>query len=498
MKFKFNSLFLIIGLIHFAISLFITIDSYKYSEEQIIIYSLFKVLTFIIIILSWQLPPFLYNEIRKGNDNIKDFFKFSSTYFIINFIVMILIWPGYTDCEFLNSYLGIKSNMLTTFWHFLSSFFQGISYHIIPTIWGVSLVNIFIQSIIFGYCINNTKKYISSNYHLLLFLPFCIPAILILNTAPIRLIYVTWIATFIMFFIFLNQNKEINNKAKAILFGVITGLFISFRTEYFPLLFFVPLTLLSLRIFNKKNLIICILSLFSIFTISTFIQKSELGLEYELHNLAFVYRTTIQNNLKCTNFEQKRNELSKVFVETNTQDFIINSSNQTNNKKAISILINMLFENANYFFIRNIKLFTNGNTQIVNKSFYIPEQNPFLNREAKNILNKDITVFNQKIRENTIRLLVYGNKKINIKKYCYNPLYNYSILLIMAIYGIIKRKYFYIHYFLIWSSILFVILLTMPWGNFLYLWAFFLNTYLILFLSIIEYLESKIKQNFSN
>ena len=242
-KIKINLPFLVISFIHFAISTFITWHSPKFSTLEFLIYSLLKALSCILIIIFWQSIPFIYNEIKNNNKFVKDFLKFFLIYFLINFIVLLFIWPGYTHSEFLNPFPGIKNNIIPCFWHFLSSLTQGTYYHIIPSIWGISLICIIVESTIVGYCIAKIKNNISNNYYFLLFIPFCIPAILILNTAPIRLIFTTWLSVFVLFFIFINQNKESTSKLHIFFIGIATGILVAFRSEYFPLLLFYPLTI---------------------------------------------------------------------------------------------------------------------------------------------------------------------------------------------------------------------------------------------------------------
>ena len=144
----------------------------------------------------------------------------------------------------------------------------------------------------------------------------------------------------------------------------------------------------------------------------------------------------------------------------------------------------MLLENSEYFLKRSINLFTNSHIIITSDLMYKPE----MDKEFSDIKTSEIKPINSELRDKVIQTFTYGTEKHNIS-YIYNPYINLFLLGFLFIYGLIKRTSFYTFFAISWLTIIFVILLTMPWENYLYLWAFFLNTWLFFFYAIAEILQ---------
>ena len=495
---KTNIFFIIIAIIHFILVLQKTPYQTYFTQEQAITWITVKLVSFLLIILFWQFIPYTIEQFKNRNKNFKEFLLFSLIYFIVNLTILILIWPGHTHAEFLNIYFQQKNSELIFFWHWLSSFEIAVTYNILPYIWGITLVNSILQSFIVGFCIYSIKYKTSKNFYWLAYIPFIIPAILIQNHSPIRLIFITWLTVFFFTFLYMNKDQKIENNLKVILFGILTATIISIRTEYYPLIFIYPLMIFSLKIFNKRAFIKFLIVLIIAFIGITGLQKANMNSTYELHNLCFVYEEIVNNNLQNKTFDRDKETLKEVFIELDEKghDSELNLSNKEKSKQALIILTKMLLENSEYFLKRSINLFTNSHIIITSDLMYKPE----MDKEFSDIETSEIKPINSELRDKVIQTFTYGTEKHNIS-YIYNPYINLFLLGFLFIYGLIKRTSFYTFFAISWLTIIFVILLTMPWGNYLYLWAFFLNTWLFFFYAIAEILQfiyDFIKQKIQN
>lgn len=210
--YKVNIKCTLIAIIHFLLVYTKTPYQTNFTNEQTITWVILKIISFLFIILFWHFIPYSIEQIKNKNKTFNEILIFSLVYFIINTIVLIIIWPGHTHNEFSWMYAAQTKQEILFFWHWLSSFEIAITYNILPYIWGVTLINSIIQSIIVGICVFSIKNNLSKNFYLLTFIPFCFPSILILNHTPIRLIFITWLTVLFYTFIFINRNKEINRK----------------------------------------------------------------------------------------------------------------------------------------------------------------------------------------------------------------------------------------------------------------------------------------------
>lgn len=481
---KSNIFFAIIALIHFFLVYLKTPYSTDFCVEQNVFYIFVKIISFILIVLFWQFVPML---IRSAKNKDCDFFVFSLIYFIINGVVLYLIWPGVTHSEFLHIYSNQKYYFISYFWHWLSVLEISLAYNIIPYIWGVTVINLILESCIVGYCVSSVKKHITKKFYWLAFFPFCIPAVLVVNHTPIRLVFSTWLFVLFYSFLFANKNKEISNIKTAVLIGLLSSVIVSIRSEHTPLLLIFPIMVLCLKIFDKKALISFFLSFFIIFASTSFIQKKEMGIEYELHNLFFVYEEVVHNNLNDDSIIRDKVILKKVFLQLDEKghESEIDSSNKKNEKEALWVLVKLLFKNADYFISRNIDLYTKTNVIVISKEMYYPE--PFNQNDELNE-NTEIAPINAEFRDEVIEKFIYGNEhSLNI---FYNPYINLIILAFLLFYGLIRRIPFYIFYSFSWLIVFSVIILTLPWPNYLYLWAFYLNMYVFLTYTILELLQN--------
>lgn len=496
--YRVNIPYILIAIIHFLLVYTKTPYQTSFSAEQTITWIILKVFSLLFIILFWQFIPYTIVQIKNRNIIFKEILSFSFIYLIINIFVLILIWPGHTHNEFLIIYSAQTKQEIIFFWHWLSSFEIAITYNILPYIWGVTLINSIIQSIIVGFCVHSIKNKISKNFYWITFLPFCFPCILILNHTPIRLILITWLTVLFYTLMFINMNKEINRKNFSILFGLLTGIIVAFRIEYTPLLILFPLAIYFLKVFNRKSFASFVLTLIITFSSITFIQKINIKEEYELHNLCFVYEYVLKNNLKDDNFENDKKIIEQVFphLDEEAHSTDVNLSNKENIKKAYLILTRMLLKNSKHFINKNFNLFTKEQIQITNELFY----KPCLGQDFAEQVLKEISPINSKLRDKIIKSFIYGTEKYDLSK-IYNLYINLFILGFIFIYGLIKRNSFYTFFTICWLTIVSLILLTMPWENYMYLWAFFLNTWLFFTYAIAEILQNilnSIKEKMNN
>ena len=156
----------------------------------------------------------------------------------------------------------------------------------------------------------------------------------------------------------------------------------------------------------------------------------------------------------------------------------------------------MLLKNSKHFINKNFNLFTKEQIKITNELFY----KPCLGQDFAEQVLKEISPINSKLRDKIIKSFIYGTEKYDLSK-IYNLYINLFILGFIFIYGLIKRNSFYTFFTICWLTIVSLILLTMPWENYMYLWAFFLNTWLFFTYAIAEILQNilnSIKEKMNN
>ena len=503
-KFSITNLFFsLIAILHFFL-VFIYCEPYctNFSLEQKIIFFSTNIISFILIYTFWNYIPKVINIIKSNNNNKKFFIKNFLLYFLFNIIVLAMTYPtGSRDVDFLICYNEILHYNLYWWISHLINIDIIIGYHIIPTIWGISVFNLFIYSIIFSYIITNIKKYISEKYYWLLYIPFCIPSIFIINQNVIRLVLCSWIFIFLTCFILFNQKKEINNNIVCISMSILTFELIISRFEFLPLIIIIPLIIYTLKIFKIKKFIIYTLIIFILSGINFYVQNiSNTKTEaYLANNCGHIFK-------KFFSFNVDNNEIINIKkkIETIYPTIYIDKNIDNNYKSELTKEeIKNLYTSLNFVIKKYPHLFIKNNLK---ELILTSQNNPLEDFNTNKIdLSYDIgfgyyipeEIIPKTQKQNKISsLLLYGTTNYTqnkISKILYNPLINIAILLILLIGGLISKKYIYTYISITWTILLIILLLTIPFIRYLYFWGLIFNSNILLFIFIINILNENKK-----
>jgi len=479
---RINLLFLIPAVIHYIFTFTAYKSDIRFNSSYEITYLIIKIITFALIILLWQLIPYFIKQIKEDNKTVKFFLLFSSIYFIINMILYAFVYPGYVYDEAVRSLESMCYSSLDTFWHWLTSFYLLCLYYTIPSAAGMFMLNIAIESAIAGWVILQIKNKVSSRFFLLFFIPLFLPYVLIFNMFLSRYVYTAYLALFVFVYIFANTKCAEKSGKKAVILGAAAALLTSWRSENISLLITLPIMVYFLKVFNCKKFIVFLLVFLSGFTCIYGIQRHSAPYRYELHNLVFVYNKLVEEGADNLKTAECREILKKVFLEFNgnkiNQD-VLNLENDDNSRRALKCLMELLIRNRDYFIQENINLY-------INEAPLIGDVMPYseMRETTRNIFKPLYKNF-----RNEVFAFTADFHKKPLKTIIHNPLVNFSVMIFLFLYGIIFRKPFYIFWTLCWICILYSILLTIPWNNYMYLYAFMHNTCMSAFIFLISLME---------
>ena len=125
----------------------IGINGIYFSNEVSKDLTVFRILHLVFIYMLVLPISYLFNKYKEGTIN-KDFLLIFLTYFILNIIILLLIWPGnfsWDDIVMLNEarYYG-----LTPWQHFFSGLFYIMCLQTLPFATGIIIIQVYIASII--------------------------------------------------------------------------------------------------------------------------------------------------------------------------------------------------------------------------------------------------------------------------------------------------------------------------------------------------------------
>ena len=494
---KYNFIFYVIAIIHFLLVFLYTPKfDMSFILSQKIWYFLVKIVSFILIVVFWQ---FIINSvllIKKKSKTRIDIIKYTLIYFVVNSILLFLCFP-YLNCE--NSIVYVHEAMgnyiLSVHPSFLQALIYVLAYNIIPNIFGVSIVLIFCYSLIFSFFIVNFKEKFKI-YHLI-YIPFFIPFVLVLNQQPARYIVLSWFLLFMFVYIYLNQYKEKNNLFQIILFAILTVICARLRSEYIFLIVLIPMIFLFFKIFNKKNILIFTIILFGLYNLLQIVDISSQHFNYELHNLSYIYDDYFENNIIDEDIETNTQLLHYVYktslenngIPSNSDSF---SGSYKQRKIAVQILMKYAFKRAPYFIKKNYETML-GQQDNLDYFHIISQQQELINSKEQET-NHYISESLLKVKEfnkTSATFLLYFNKNIdkdcnNIIAYIYNINLFICLLIIIFLYGILSGKLFYILFSIFWALVIALILLFMKWPVTLYFYPVFQNLIVFLFTIMTE------------
>ena len=477
-------LFLFVAIIHILIVWFYT-PKFSLSDtfEQKMIFFSTKIISFILIIVFWQLFPVFYNAFKNKDEQKMSFLKYTLGYFLINSVILYLTYPLYHMQEnVITGFQGLFSHQVDWFPNFFAFMNIHIGYNIIPSVKYSTLVYIFIYSLIFAYCITQLKNKIQSKLYLLLFFPFCVPFVLFINLIQLRIIFAGYILLFSFVYIYFNQKKEEAKYSVALIFAVICSTTAGIRSEFMPLILFFPLLVFSLKVFTKKALIVYVIVFLTLFSGFYYIQKKNNGLHYEAFVAAYIYDDYITNKFYDKDVEKNTAQLRKIYKASFDNNVLpgyicqYDVDNKKEAKKAILSLAKFGIKKSPHFIVKNLKSVLGNDYDNFQIHRYFNDL--YLDiAENQNLfpLSKDKLERNQ---DNTAFIICHNKyfQNSRIVGLIYNYYINILILGFLFLYGVFRRKLFFVEFSVAVLSIAFLTTVFMHYRLTLYLFAIFLVT----------------------
>lgn len=490
-------IFFLIALIHFIIVFFCT-QSFDVCDslERKLIFIFVKLISFILIVVLWQFVSFIIDSVKNSRVESKkenlQFIKYFGLYFLINAFVIALTHPvPLYEMSFVFNISDLDSYFFTFHPNWLQSLNVFVGYHVFPFVWGISLFNCFLYSLIFSYCIVSTKKQISNKMWCILIIPLSFPCVFVLNSLPSRMVSIAWLFVFVISYIIFNTNRQSNNISKTILFSLIAGIMVSYRSEYIILLVFLPIIVHFSKVFAIKKFLLFLVIFYSLFFFCNLIQHKFNNFNYELHNLSYIYDEYLLNDFRDKDVEDNTNILRKIYKKSfevsnlpSTLDQF-DTSSYDDTVKVINILTRFSLRHPIHFAKKNLYTLCPCEEDVFFLELY--ERDARSNPELKQRL-PHYFLFDYEWKHKISHFLLSfspKNKTGSILKIIYSPIFALVLLLLSSIIGCIIKCRIFLWNFITWTFILFLTLIFLRWNVPLYFYSFVFNAWYIFTLSII-------------
>lgn len=501
----------------------IGINGIYFSNEVSKDLTVFRILHLVFIYMLVLPISYLFNKYKEETIN-KDFLLIFLTYFILNIIILLLIWPGnfsWDDIVMLNEarYYG-----LTPWQHFFSGLFYIMCLQTLPFATGIIIIQVYIASIIVAYSISRVSYNYSlynNSLRILLFVIMFFPPLLSYLYAGFRMGIYTYIEILFISYMLILRKKEKCSYKDIIRISCMVVILATWRTEAIYYIIAMPILFLLLGI--KKVNRICILSSF-ILTTSLTIFFGKLNNKMIGNNNYSITATMLPmvELVRNADMIEDRNALNKIDKIINIQN-IRNESESSSDTlywehklvrdnydkrefnayiqgylllfiKYPSVAMKILWHN----FIASVGMSINdGQTaQITN----IEQGDPLYIARGKDkwreVKSKYKETWNLELRQKTLRLISGINREGKVTL-GYKTFWNLSIPiglgLLCFIYEIIRRRFFISFLILTILGRVPIVFLTSPSPYMMYYLPTYLSGYFISILIVYSILSKKNK-----
>lgn len=490
---RINIFALILSFIHILIvnSFFISFPLYN-DLTQKFIYLFLKIFSFVLIIFLYQALFRWIVELKNKNSEVIQYTKYASIGFLVNIIIMMLIFPAVSFFPDIQNTI-IHINDVNPYILIPTYININLLYNVIPSLFGIVILNQIIYSVIFAYVIYNSKKYISSKYYKLLYIPFFIPVFLAYNQIPRNLVIASWLFIFVFSYIYFNKEKMDDTLKSSIFFGLLAAYFVNFRAEFFPLIFLLPLLVFIYKMFTNRKFIIFLVSFILMHSSLTVVQNSFFPKDaYKLENFGFIFMT-LSNDVSRIN-QQDLTYIKKLFPNIDKSDVTVTPVDEKEYKKLIFIAKKVLVKN--YFYIASYNL--NNYFANINNPDFLLLRPSLVENYYPDTFQSSVKLYPTK--EKIISPILYGStdyKASKVYKIFYKMYFNYAIILCLLIGGIFLRKSIYIFISLLLSWICACVIAIGFVGPFIYFYVFLFCSYVFFFMFLAD-LFAKIKRKDCN
>ncbi|MCR4891340.1 MAG: hypothetical protein K5989_04040 [Lachnospiraceae bacterium] len=266
-KIKENRIPLILSLIHWIITFFTDRMVFTVAPlSQPLQYIPCKILLLLLLFFCWR-------AILKPSENTKKILKFALLYFIPIIAVLIFKLPeGFLSND--ESLIFAEASALSnyTWFSYLTTWYYIICMMLIPSWLGPILVKVAIQVLVAGYCVFRLSSYLDFRYGKFLYLPFLIPPVLAYTTSAHRIPVYFLLYIFLIFSLLMDKvEKKAISLSKLFWLLPLGAVLTQWRTEGIYLAISLPiLLLLSYQELRKKKscLLLILFSLLAQYIVS--------------------------------------------------------------------------------------------------------------------------------------------------------------------------------------------------------------------------------------
>lgn len=158
---KFDKIIFLISIVLWGIINVSGIHNMFFKEGNNTTILIIKILHFLFLwFFIWVLKRIFIN---RKSQTVKEGIIIGLSYFIITGIILRLVWPGIWSWDDIHVASNAQIYDLSPWQHFFSGLFQILCLQTIPIVTGVIIIQIFISSLIVGYCVATVSKQLIKN-----------------------------------------------------------------------------------------------------------------------------------------------------------------------------------------------------------------------------------------------------------------------------------------------------------------------------------------------
>jgi len=460
-----------ISLLHFFITTYT--DSIIFSSVDYIsfpIYFIAKIIVFVLLALFWQTVPVIYNRLKSKNEDTICFIKHFGIYFLIMLIFLFLTWPGVWrwDDLFIADY---ASKLMVSYWHhWITYIFYIISFSVIPFPAGVVFFQILIISLSVGWVSYRMFKVFKPKFQWFLLILMLFPSVINNNLYPMRLcLYAHLVFLLLSSIVLKYESQKDITKYDIVLWGVLTAITASWRTE--SLFFIIVIPVVLLITFRKRlhiKSVICYVLIAVTLTAGIMkIQKTgeanESSQDYSLTAILSPLSAIIKTDFKSDDPNRDLERIDRVIsVESLLKEDGITvfwtegtrSYTQEDLNNLMKVYLKLVINNFSTFLKNQWQLFSHASGLVRNASNSIGNSAYIFTATDEEIYDtfRENYIFNQpvnkQLRKNVISILecrsFYSYETTTVLyPVLYNVLIPIAILIFVVIYGFIRKRRIY-------------------------------------------------------
>lgn len=486
---------LLVAFIHWYVTFFLEKNFFVTSTLEKPFIAIAKLL---IIVCFWQIAFYMARRYKLDTE-YRRYIHFAGFYFIFIIIIMLLIWPGIWFWDDLWVLAKTRGFEIEGWQHFLTGAFYYCGIFIFPSPIAITILHIFLISLIIGYFINAISIFSNySKFALLAYIPFLLPAVLLQNLQIFR---ASLFGFLVLYFFTTLAFKSWHNKSISYLFvfliSSIAALITTLRGEGIYFLFVAPFLFLLYywKLTNKLKKILFFSMFFIFIFIINFIQIKIMGDDNQryklttivspLHDLVLIAKSHNRPDLLIPINESINTELFEEYSANDAFWFHPLIKNNYFNKKSRRLLykgyVQLILAFPKEFFLSRINRYNQTRHQKPFSIFLDPTNKEFL-RHYNYIFSHGISsnFIDYNRREKTLKKLrLDKNKKISSLIYdITKPLYLCLVLFIALLF---KKKLLAAISILCIFPLFILVFFSAPTNYFMYYFSFYLTGYAFTF-----------------